>query len=185
MVHTTWLRLGRADKGETRYQLHIREHPLYIGLDTDTILNQHHSRVLMEQWGKQFRQQMIVDCFQTHNHHVALRHFLRMLINIDLIQMERSVAGIHLHAIFLHKLIITVRQEMDLLSAICQLAAVIAAYGTHANNSVTHLIIYDLLFLDFGCKISDFFCILIKKYYLCTKISNQTWKKRNLNSSPR
>ena len=50
-----------------------------------------------------------------------------MLVDIDVIEMEGAIAGIDLHAVLLHVLIITMQQEMHLLSAISQLAAVIAA----------------------------------------------------------
>ena len=51
--------------------------------------------------------------------------------------MERTVAGIHLHAMLLDKLIITMQQKVYLLSAIRQLAAILAADGSYSNDSVT------------------------------------------------
>lgn len=59
-----------------------------------------------------------------------------------MIQMERSVAGIYLHTMFLDKLIIAMQQEMHLLSAVCQFAAVIAADGTHSNDPVSHILVF-------------------------------------------
>ena len=55
-----------------------------------------------------------------------------------MIEVKRTVAGVDLHATFLHKLIIAVEQKMHLLSTICQLAAVIAADGTYSYDSVNH-----------------------------------------------
>jgi hypothetical protein len=52
--------------------------------------------------------------------------------------MERSGAGIHLHTMLLHKLVITMQQEMHLLPAISQLTAVKAADGTYSYYSVFH-----------------------------------------------
>ena len=86
----------------------------------------------MKQGREQRRQKMIVGCFQSHNHHVALRHLRSVLIDIDVLQMEGTVAGVHLHATLLDKLIITMRQEVHLLTAIRQLAAIIAADGSYS-----------------------------------------------------
>ena len=65
-----------------------------------------------------------------------------------MIEMERSVAGINLHATFLDVLIITVRQEMDLLTAMSQLAAIVAANGSNSDDSVSHI---ESIF-DFGVQ---------------------------------
>ena len=82
---------------------------------------------------------MVIRRFQPHDHHIALRHILDMLIHVDMIEMEGTVAGIDLHAMFLHILIIAMRQEVHLLPAISQLAAVIAADGSHSDDSVLHI----------------------------------------------
>jgi hypothetical protein len=92
----------------------------------------------MKQRRKQLGEQMIVDGFQPHNYYIALRHVSRMLVHIYMVEMEGTIAGIDLHATLFHKLIITMRQEMHLLSAICQLAAIKASYGSCTYYSVSH-----------------------------------------------
>ena len=137
MVHAARLRLGRADESQTSYQRYVWEHLLHIGLYADAILDEHYDGMFMKQRRQKFWKQMIVGCFQSDNHHIALRHILRILIHINLFQMERTVAGIHLHAMLLDKLIITMQQKVYLLSAIRQLAAILAADGSYSNDSVT------------------------------------------------
>ena len=61
-----------------------------------------------------------------------------MLIYIYMVEMERTVARIYLHAALFYILIIAMRQEVNLSSAICQLAAIKAAYGTCTYYSVFH-----------------------------------------------
>ena len=88
MIDKTGLCLGRTYKGQSSSQLHVGEHLLYIFLDTNAVLDEHYQRFRMEQWWQQRLQFAVVDRFQTHEHHVALRHVLRMLIGIDIIQMK-------------------------------------------------------------------------------------------------
>ena len=49
MIYATRLGLSRTDKGETCYELNVGKHLLNIGLDSDSVLNQYHNRILMEQ----------------------------------------------------------------------------------------------------------------------------------------
>jgi hypothetical protein len=76
MVHVTRLRLGRTDEGQTAYQRYVWEHLLYIGFNTDAVLDEYDGSLLMKQRRQQFWKQMIVGCFQSDNHHIALRHIL-------------------------------------------------------------------------------------------------------------
>ena len=152
MIHAPRLCLGRADKGKSRHQLRVGKHLLHVGLHADTVLYQHHHGTLVQKGRQQFRKQVVVDGLQPHQHHVALRHILRILIDIDMLQVKRAVAGIDLHTTFLHKLIVTMRQEVYLLSAISQLAAIIASDGSDSDDSVSHF----AFSLQFVCKINDF-----------------------------
>ena len=138
MIHATRLRLGRTDECKTSYQLDMGKHLLHIGFYPNAILYQYHNCMFLEQWWQEISEQMIIGGFQTHNHHIALRHVSRILINVHMVKMERAVAGVHLHATLFHKPIITMRQEMNLLSAICQFAAIIATNGASTYYSVSH-----------------------------------------------
>jgi hypothetical protein len=84
--------------------------------------------------------------FQSYKHHVALRHIRCVGIDQRMADMERTVAGVYLQSVRLYVLIITVREEMNLLPVVSQFAPVVAANGTKAYNSVSHVPILYLLF---------------------------------------
>jgi hypothetical protein len=63
-----------------------------------------------------------------------------MGIHMGLADMERTVARVYEQPVFFYKLIVTMRQEMYLLSAVCEFGAVIATDGTYAYYSVSHVL---------------------------------------------
>jgi hypothetical protein len=76
---------------------------------------------------------------KTYEHHVTLRHVLRMLIGVDVSQMERAVAGIYLQAVLFHIHIVAAQQEMKFLSCMSQFGSIISTNGTSADDSVSHI----------------------------------------------
>ena len=55
VTHQAWLRLGRADKGQSCSQLHLRKHLLHILFHANAVLDEHHQRLglrslVVEQW---------------------------------------------------------------------------------------------------------------------------------------
>ena len=125
MIDFSRLCLGRADEGQTGRQLHVGEHLLHILLHPNAVLDEHHQRLIVEQWRQQRLQFAIVHRFQAYQHHVALRHVLRIQIGIYIIQMKRTVAGVYLQTVLFHIFIVAVEQEMYLLSCMSQFCSII------------------------------------------------------------
>ena len=114
------------------------------------------------------------------DHHITLWHILRVLIDVDMLQMETAIARINLHTTFFNKLIIAMRQKMHLLTTIRQLTAIIATNGSNSDNSVSH---YLLIFRFLHAKLQIFFIFssLFSFYlYLCRVYTTfMLWDKKN------
>ena len=88
VVDAAWLRLGRADEGQSCGELHIGESALHVFLYADAVLYEHHQRLLVEQGREERGKQVVVYRLQAHQHHIGLWHQLRVVVDEGLVQME-------------------------------------------------------------------------------------------------
>ena len=88
MVDPARTRFRRADERKPRRQLKPWEPLLHVLFNTDSVLDEDHKRIISYHWREQAFQQMVVDGFQTHEHHVALRHVVHVAIDCGAVEME-------------------------------------------------------------------------------------------------
>ena len=139
--HPSRFRLRRADESQSGSQVNLGKHFLHIGLHADAILYEHHHRFGVEQWWQERWKEMVVHRLEAHQYHVALRHVAGMGIRPDVVEMEVTVARIHLQSVLLHIFIILVKKEMYLISRLCEHGTIVAANRSCSDNTVRHLFI--------------------------------------------
>ena len=72
-------------------------------------------------------------------HHVALRHVVRVVVDQGPVEVKRPRTGIYLQAVLLDERVVAMKQEMDIMPALGQTRAVVAADATGPDYGIAHV----------------------------------------------